>query len=95
MRMIKDAVCGLLLMITIFGMTGWAGYMETTYDLQGTVVECNANMVTIEDARGNLWEYEIDKVSKGDDIKITFFDNHTHKMYDDEIVKIKVLKNHN
>lgn len=95
MRMIKNAVCGLLLMITIFGMAGWAGYMETTYDLQGTVVECNANMVTIEDARGNLWEYEIDKVSKGDNIKITFFDNHTHKMYDDEIVKVKVLKNHN
>jgi hypothetical protein len=52
-------------------------------------------MVTIEDTRGHLWEYETEKVSKGDNVKITFFDNHTHRIYDDEIVKIKVLKNHN
>ena len=95
MKMIKDTVCGLLIIITFIGMMKWAGYMETTYDLQGTVVNCYANMVTIEDARGHFWEYEIEKVSKGDNVEITFFDNHTHRIYDDEIVKIKVLKNHN
>lgn len=95
MRMIKDIVCGVLIMVITLGMMGWAGYMETTYDLQGTVVECHANMVTVEDTRGHLWEYETEKVSKGDNVKITFFDNHTHRIYDDEIVKIKVLKNHN
>ena len=95
MRMIKDIACGVLIMVIILGMMGWAGYMETTYDLQGTVVECNANIATVEDTRGHLWEYETEKVSKGDNVKITFFDNHTHRIYDDEIVKIKVLKKHN
>lgn len=95
MKMIKDIACGVLIMVITLGMMGWAGYMETTYDLQGIVVECNANMVTVEDTRGHLWEYETEKVSKGDNVKITFFDNHTHRIYDDEIVKIKVLKNHN
>lgn len=95
MKMIKDIVCGVLIMVITLGIMGWAGYMETTYDLQGTVLSHEGNIWYIEDSRGEVWEYESVALADGEEVKITFFDNYTHRIYDDEIVKIKVLKNHN
>ena len=87
MKMIKDIACGVLIMVITLGIMGWAGYMETTYDLQGTVLSHEGNIWYIEDSRGEVWEYESVALADGEEVKITFFDNHTHR--------IKVLKNHN
>ena len=95
MKMIKDAVCGLLIMVVFFGMVGWAGYIESTYNMTGKVLNQTNGIWAIEDSRGEIWEYESEALAKGEEVKITFFDNHTHRIYDDEIVKVKVLKNHN
>lgn len=82
--------------VIIFGfitLMGWAGYMESTYDASGTIINKTDNILIIEDTRGNLWEYETDEyLQKGDKVKFVLFDNHTHTIYDDEIVKIKKSK---
>ena len=46
------------------------------------------------DGMDRLWSYENNFLIKGDEVKITFFDNHTDDITDDEIVKIKVSKIH-
>lgn len=93
-KMIKDFFAGLMVLVFLFGAMGWAGYIETTYDMVGTVWEKVDGNWLIEDSRGEIWGYHADNLHKGDEVKITFFDNHTHRIYDDEIVKVKIIKNH-
>lgn len=93
-RFFKDMVGGIVLFGTIFAMMIMAGYIESTYNMNGIILHKEANILTIEDSRGEMWEYEAESFSEGDEVKITFFDNHTYKPYDDEIVKISILKNH-
>ena len=85
---------GIIITLAFLIIMGWAGYMESTYDASGVIVNETNNMLTIEDTKGHLWDYEIrEYFHKGEKVKITLFDNHTHTIYDDEIVKIKRVKN--
>lgn len=91
---IKDFFLGMMVMgLVIVGM-GWTGYMESTYSVDGLVIDKDADEWIIEDSRGHIWSYENNFLIKGDEVKITFFDNHTDNITDDEIVKIKVSKIH-
>lgn len=95
MKMIKNVICGLFMMIVFFCIIGCAGYIESTYHIRGKVLNQTNGIWAIEDSRGEIWEYESKTLAKGEDVTITFFDNHTYGIYDDEIIKVKVLKNHN
>ena len=93
-KIFKDIITAILIIIASLAVMGWGGYLESTYDMVGTVEKADNGSWLIEDSRGHIWEYESDKLHEGQNVKITFFDNHTHKIYDDEIVKVKALKNH-
>lgn len=95
MKKIVNALLGLAFMVCFLLLMGWAGYLESTYDMDGKVLSSDSHMVTVEDVRGHMWDatnkYEY-VFHAGDKVHIVFFDNHTHTIYDDEIVKVIPLK---
>lgn len=89
MRKIKELFVGAMVMVGFFGIMGWAGNLETTYNMDAEVIQEGVLL----DARGDIWDFEDDNFKVGDKVKVTFFDNYTiNKISDDEIVKIKLNK---
>ena len=89
MRKIKELFVGAMVMVGFFGIMGWAGNLETTYNMDAEVIQEGVLL----DARGDIWDFEDDNFKVGDKVKVTFFDNYTiNKISDDEIVKMKLNK---
>ena len=89
MRKIKELLVGAMVIVGFFGIMGWAGNLETTYNMDGEVIQEGVLL----DARGDIWDFEDDNFKVGDKVKVTFFDNYTiNKISDDEIVKMKLSK---
>lgn len=89
MRKIKEFFVGAMVMVGFFGIMGWAGNLETTYNMDAEVIQEGVLL----DARGDIWDFEDDNFKIGDKVKVTFFNNYTiNKISDDEIVKMKLNK---
>lgn len=89
MRKIKELFMGAMVMVGFFGIMGWAGNLETTYNMDAEVIQEGVLL----DARGDIWDFEDDNFKVGDKVKVTFFNNYTiNKISDDEIVKMKLNK---
>jgi len=89
MRKIKEFFVGAMVMVGFFGIMGWAGNLETTYNMDAEVIQEGVLL----DARGDIWDFEDDNFKVGDKVKVTFFNNYTiNKISDDEIVKMKLNK---
>lgn len=89
MRKIKELFVGAMVMVGFFGIMGWAGNLETTYNMDAEVIQEGVLL----DARGDIWDFEDDNFKIGDKVKVTFFNNYTiNKISDDEIVKMKLNK---
>lgn len=89
MRKIKELFVGVMVMVGFFGIMGWAGNLETTYNMDAEIIQEGVLL----DARGDIWDFEDDNFKVGDKVKVTFFNNYTiNKISDDEIVKMKLNK---
>lgn len=89
MRKIKEFFVGAMVMVGFFSIMGWAGNLETTYNMDAEVIQEGVLL----DARGDIWDFEDDNFKVGDKVKVTFFNNYTiNKISDDEIVKMKLNK---
>lgn len=89
MRKIKEMLMGVVVMVGFFGIMGWAGNLETTYNMDAEIIQEGVLL----DARGDIWDFEDDNFKVGDKVKVTFFNNYTiNKISDDEIVKMKLNK---
>jgi hypothetical protein len=89
MRKIKELFVGAMVMVGFFGIMGWAGNLETTYNMDAEIIQEGVLL----DARGDIWDFEDDNFKVGDKVKVTFFNNYTiNKISDDEIVKMKLNK---
>lgn len=89
MRKIKEFFVGAMVMVGFFGIMGWAGNLETTYNMDAEVIQEGVLL----DTRGDIWDFEDDNFKVGDKVKVTFFNNYTiNKISDDEIVKMKLNK---
>lgn len=89
MRKIKEMLMGVVVMVGFFGIMGWAGNLETTYNMDADIIQEGVLL----DARGDIWDFEDDNFKVGDKVKVTFFNNYTiNKISDDEIVKMKLNK---
>ena len=89
MRKIKEFFVSAMVMVGFFGIMGWAGNLETTYNMDAEVIQEGVLL----DARGDIWDFEDDNFKVGDKVKVTFFNNYTiNKISDDEIVKMKLNK---
>ena len=94
-RKVERILWGIVAILSLFTIMGWAGYLESTYNMQGTVLHKQNETLAIEDARGHIWFYESDTYGEGDVVSMVLYDNHTHSVYDDEIIKLSLSKKHN
>ena len=90
---ITSSIAGLSLLFFAFVVCpGIAGRIESTYKMEGIVIEREGKIIVFESNDGNLWEAEEVSVKIGDKIIATMDDRHTTTIYDDEIIKIKKIK---
>lgn len=79
--------------IIFIGLYGLCGYSDSTYKKEVEVVEKYDNVILLEDAQGELWEFDNYDCKVGDMLTATFFNNRTYdNKYDDEILKLKKNK---
>lgn len=84
---------GLILLFFAFVVCpGIAGRIESTYKMEGIVIEKENDIITFENNDGDLWEAEDATIKVGDKIIVTMDNNNTTTIYDDEIIKIKKTK---
>ena len=91
---IKNILAGFTLALTMFMFIAAAGYSETHYTMEGTVVSTSFNgSIRIEDTSGNLWDMNNVGYCQGDRVRVTFFTDYTDTTReDDKITKIKRIK---
>ena len=77
------------MVLTVIVIIGLMGTIETTYARNAVVVNVDNLVVTAEDKQGNLWVFVADDYSINDDVTLIMNDNHTTKITDDKIIKVK------
>ena len=87
---IEDTVIGILLIGVFIFIMGVAGYIETHYTREATVVKINEDEIIVEDSIQHHWVFYGEDYKIGDKIKMTMFNNYTDSnIYDDKIIKVK------
>lgn len=91
---IKNILAGTVLVLTTLMFIAAAGYSDTHYTMEGTVVSTSFNgSICIEDTTGNLWDMDNVGYCRGDKVRMTFFTDYTDTTReDDKITKIKRIK---
>lgn len=79
----------IIIVLTVIAIIGLIGTIETTYTRNAIVVNVDHLEVTAEDKEGNLWVFIGDDYSINDDVILIMNDNHTTKITDDKIIKVK------
>lgn len=89
----------LIVIALVFGMffviLGLFGEIEATYTLDNCeVVEIKGDIATVEDNRGNTWNFYIDadnELNVGDEVDLVMNNHHTdYTREDDEIKRVKI-----
>ena len=87
---IEDTVIGILLIGVFIFIMGVAGYIETHYTREATVIKINEDEIVVEDSIHHHWVFYGKDYKIGDKIKMTMFNNYTDSnIYDDKIIKVK------
>jgi hypothetical protein len=91
---IKAVVSYLLLATILFGpfllLFGFAGYIESHYTVDATIVEIEDNVYTVEYPNGHQFQFTLDEYEVGDEVKLYMDNNHTDGSSDDTIYKVKI-----
>lgn len=86
-----ETLIGAVVLGLFFSIVGIAGYYETHYTMDCTVLEVGQDYeVLLLDKTGQEWFIYADGVAVDDDVKVTFFDNGTVSRFDDVVEKIKI-----
>jgi hypothetical protein len=72
---------------------GLIGYVETHDTYNAEIVYIENDKVIVEDATNNAFVFYGDGYKEGDKVRITYFNNYTLNRQDDEIIKVKTIKN--
>lgn len=75
----------LIIAIIIIGLLGT---VESTYKREAEVVSTKGDTVTVVDKCGYMWEYK-GTATIGDNVTLIMNDNHTSKITDDIIKRVK------
>lgn len=66
---------------------GVVGYYETHYSIDAEVIENSKGIITFEDKRGEIWEYQTTAdFNVGDNVKLYMDTNGTNNTYYDDII---------
>lgn len=82
-------VCGTLVLMSIFGLIGCAGYIESHYTMKAIVESVDGEEITFRDKTNNIWIAFGDGMVEGDSVTLVFEDNHTETREDDKIIDFK------
>ena len=89
--MTKNAYALLLVCLLCVSMA-LAVHDTVTYDVIATVYDVNGDVMTLETADGNLWDWEgvhPGQYQVGVEVAVTFHKHHPGTLFDDEILTIK------
>lgn len=92
-RRLVERVKNITLLVIMFILFCWCSWYESHYTREATVINVNNDMVTVLDMTDNVWEFEGDGFTIGDNVKMSMDTRHTDSnIYDDEIVSVKIVK---
>lgn len=77
------------LAIALFGAVALGQSYEAHYTREVTVVSVQDSKITVEDNQGYLWSFVGEGYEKDQELTVIMYDNHTSKITDDEIIKVK------
>ena len=89
----KVVIFAVVGMVLFFLAVGRAGYHETHYYRNAIVTNVNSNsIVTVTDNINNVWEFEGEGYTEGDEVRLLMFNHCTnHIITDDEVINAKVI----
>lgn len=90
----KEKFQGFLFIVVFVFVLALCGRIENNYSIKATVKDVENGIVLFEDVAGYLWEVDRPEVevSRGDEVRIRFFNNCTdEEREDDEILSFKVI----
>jgi len=86
----KKTIVGFILMTTILFIAPCiTGYIETHYTREAKVTEVAGATITVEDTTNNVWSFEGDGFTVGDEVTLKMDNSCTDSIYDDVIVKVE------
>ena len=88
-KMICRIILGIFLVAIILGVNIYFNHREIK---DGMVVDVNGEAVTVEDVKGERWDFIGGKYYVGQWIRMYMDTNGTENPYDDEIIDVKVLE---
>ncbi len=88
-KMICRIILGIFLVAIILGVNIYFSRREIK---DGIIVDVNGEAVTVEDAKGERWDFIGGKYYVGQWIRMYMDTNGTENPYDDEIIDVKVLE---
>ena len=91
MKTIKNILGGAAVIIFFIALGAISGTIESTYTMTGEVVSVSGEDIIITDEKGEAWEFYGTGYSKGDKVKIRFFNNGTSRRGDDKVEKVKII----
>ena len=88
-KTIAKIAAGIIAMTSLFILPIIAGTIESTYTMSGKVIAVNKESIYVVDEMGEEWEFKGTNFTKGDEVKIWFFNNGTcDTRYDDVIQNV-------
>ena len=84
---IVKIITGIVVMTLLFILPAIAGTIESTYTMNGKVTAINEESIYVVDEMGEEWDFEGDNFTKGDEVKIRFFNNGTCDTRYDDIIQ--------
>lgn len=78
----------IIIVLAVFAVLGFLWHGDSVYEREVKIIDSCNGLVTCSDRSGNIWQYEGDAVI-GKKIIVIMEDNHTSKITDDKIIKVK------
>lgn len=91
--MINSVVGIVVAFVMLVVPAGVAGTIETHYTREGVVIAIEGSDVVVCDTTDNEWVFEGEGYIEGDKVSMLMFNAYTdNTIYDDEIVRVKIVK---
>lgn len=78
----------ILIVLAVFIVLGLLWRNESVYNREVKIINTNNGVITCIDESGNIWQYQGEGII-GEKIILVMEDNHTSKITDDKIIKVK------
>lgn len=89
---IKERAIAIVMLLMFLALIGRVGYWETHYTEDATVIAATGQIVTVEDDRGQVWEFYGDGYKVGNRVHLHIDNNATDTTTtDDKVVSVRLV----